>query len=138
MADPKESTLPHTTPAIPVSKDVVEPSAPKAVIDDEPSPEVVALFLRPQKASVAPAVVPAAEVAPAVVPAAKAVPVDESLIDSLSRIVTEMLQVHVRESVTAAVRALAPRLGVSLPVDEEQGTEGTQLRSRPSRFQKHR
>jgi hypothetical protein len=131
MADPKESTLPHTTPPTPVSKDVVEPSAPKAILDDEPSPEVEAVFLRPKNAD-------AARLAtPAVATPAQA-PLDESLIDSITRIVTEMLQVHVRESVTAAVRALAPRLVVALPADEGQGAAPTQLRARPSRFQKHR
>ena len=102
------------------------------------------MFLRPKKGPRASAVVQGAEVPPTAVQGGQGAqadvqaPLDESLIDSLTRIVTEMLQVHVRESVTAAVRALAPRLVVSLPTEGAEGpTGGSQLRTRPSRLQKH-
>ncbi|MEK6976231.1 MAG: hypothetical protein AABY18_07805 [Candidatus Thermoplasmatota archaeon] len=72
---------------------------------DAPSPEVAAIYLRPGKAA-------------AVQPAS-----DETLVDSITRIVSEMLQQHLHESVTAAVRALAPRLVISLP-DKAEPLDG--------------
>lgn len=84
----------------------------------DPSPEVVAVYLRPTAAVPSP-------VARADVPA-----VDASLIDTITRIVCEMLETHVRESVTAAVLALAPRMVVSLGPDN--GGDA-QVRSRPRR-----
>src|SRR5688500_8458214 len=112
-------------------------------LQDEPAPDVVAVGLPSRPASaVAPAATPTspAAVAPAttapvavvarataapvtvVAPASAApVAVDMTLVDTITRIVTEMLGAHVRESVTAAVRALAPRLVVSLSPDGPGG-----------------
>lgn len=141
MPDPTETAPTQPTPAMPSAKGGHAPAAPEAMADDEPSPEVVALFLRPVKAPTAQPATAAqtATPSPAAGSTADPVAVDASLIDSLTRLVTEALQDHVRESVTAAVRALAPRLVVSLPAEGAAGTTGdAQLRSRPSRFQKHR
>jgi len=115
-----------------------EERAPAWADPDEPSPEVVALFLRPKKARVAAgaSVAASAGISSTTSPAIRAgepVPLDGSLIDSLTRLVTEMLQVHVRESVTAAVRALAPRLLVSLPPEDTDTAGDNQLRQRPVR-----
>lgn len=147
MPDPKENALPHQAPTLPITKeDEVPATRTPAGIEDEPSPEVVAIFLRPKKAPAlavrAPDASPAAEsahVTPADgMPSAHG-PLDESLIDSLTRIVTEMLQAHVRESVTAAVRALAPRLVVSLPAEGTDGATGAnKLRTRPTQLRERR
>lgn len=91
---------------------------------DEPTPEVVPQFLRRGRPA-------AASGGAADADAVDAVAVDATLIDSITRIVTQMLDVHVRESVTAAVRALAPRFVISMP--HGSGDGDAQLRARPRR-----
>lgn len=88
---------------------------------DVPSPPVTAVYLRPTQA-------------PAL--ATQGPPANETLIDAITRIVSGMLERDLRDSVTAAVRALAPRLVVSLPPDagEPGSTQSTlELASSPSR-----
>ena len=94
------------------------PAGPTQGVLDERSPEVTPRVLRRRHAGAPPPAQP---------------PVDATLIDAITRIVAGMLERHVRESVTAAVMALAPRLVVSLPPG---GAEGNQLRGRPARTAK--
>lgn len=115
MQDPSESSTPRTSD--PSFAPDAGHAGPTAVDVDAPSPAVVPLFLRPK---------------PAVAPSM----VDGSLVDSLTRIITGMLEVHVRESVTAAVIALAPRLVVRLPPDDGSGRDA-QVRTRPVRRAPH-
>src|SRR5688572_8755801 len=93
----KAKADPHTAGCMP---DPAAPSpspAPQAHgALDAPSPEVVPQFLRRRQASLS------------TTGRTPAVPVDATLIEAITRIVTAMMEVHVRESVTAAVRALAP------------------------------
>lgn len=87
-------------PQVPPAPDLLAPAG--AVSADAPSLKVAAIYLRPHNGVHHPGP-------------------DETLVDSITRIVTGMLEQHIRESVTAAVRALAPRLLISFPPQPSQG-----------------
>lgn len=120
MQDPVEK--PARGDPTPSLADVVAPAGAAPIVDDEAIPDVVPLVLRRTKAVVVGDAVTSNGVAA----------LDGSLIDSLTRIINGMLEVHVRESVTAAVRALAPRLVVGLAADQTIRPDGdAQVRARP-------
>lgn len=105
---------------MPDPTDAPSPSASQAPDLDAPSPQVEPQFLRPRRAPAGPAPM-----------RAPAQDVDATLVEAITRIVSGMLHKHISESVTAAVRALAPRLVVSLGPDEVPGD--AQVRARPAR-----
>ena len=106
-------------------QDAAEPAAAvPASMASQPEPEVVAVYLRPQN-------LPRPQVAE---PVARATLGDEdvqrppagpeTLADVITRTVTGLLERSLHESVTAAVRALAPRMVISFPGGLEATPEG--------------
>lgn len=92
--------MPPSSSSAPPASDLLVPAG--AASADAPSAAVTAIYLRPRNGVHHPGP-------------------GETLVDSITRIVTGMLEQHVRESVTAAVRALAPRLRVSFPPQPSPG-----------------
>ncbi len=86
---------------------------PTSFAVDAAVPEVTAVYLRPVK--------PAAAEAGR---DGRGRYANENLADAITRIVSGMLERDLRDSVTAAVRALAPRLVVSLPPDPPADAPG--------------
>lgn len=96
-------------------------------LGDEPSPVVEPIYLRS---------VPAAPLAKADAPVQgksehSSLAGTETLVDVITSTVSGLLQQSLRESVLAAVRALAPRMIITFPAPIEEPREATASSSRP-------